>query len=122
MPRAWAIAHVETATAVGEPAHEILAFAKEQHTDLVVLGTHGRTGIAARADGIGGRAGGSPLHLPGADRPARGLTLVPRPRHEAWFGEPHLSPRQGDGGSMGVANRERRPYTRRGRSARFAFL
>ncbi len=39
------IAHVETATAVGEPAHEILAFAKEQHTDLVVLGTHGRTGI-----------------------------------------------------------------------------
>jgi nucleotide-binding universal stress UspA family protein len=37
---------VETATAVGEPAHEIVAFATEQHADLVVLGTHGRTGLS----------------------------------------------------------------------------
>ncbi len=39
------IAHVEIATAIGEPAHEILAFAKAQKADLLVLGTHGRTGI-----------------------------------------------------------------------------
>jgi nucleotide-binding universal stress UspA family protein len=39
------IAQVETATAIGEPAHEILAFAKAQQADLVVIGTHGRTGI-----------------------------------------------------------------------------
>ncbi len=39
------IAHVEIATAIGEPAHEILAFAKAQQADLLVLGTHGRTGI-----------------------------------------------------------------------------
>ncbi len=39
------IAHVEVATAVGEPAHEILAFAKAQGADLVVIGTHGRTGL-----------------------------------------------------------------------------
>jgi nucleotide-binding universal stress UspA family protein len=36
---------VEAVTAVGEPSHEIVAFAKEQATDLVVVGTHGRTGL-----------------------------------------------------------------------------
>ncbi len=35
----------EASTAVGEPAHEILAFAREARTDLIVLGTHGRTGL-----------------------------------------------------------------------------
>jgi nucleotide-binding universal stress UspA family protein len=39
------IAQVEVATAIGEPAHEILAFAKAQQADLLILGTHGRTGI-----------------------------------------------------------------------------
>jgi len=39
------IAQVETATAIGEPAHEILAFAKAQQADLMILGTHGRTGL-----------------------------------------------------------------------------
>jgi nucleotide-binding universal stress UspA family protein len=39
------IAHVEIATSIGEPAHEILAFAKAQKADLLVMGTHGRTGI-----------------------------------------------------------------------------
>jgi nucleotide-binding universal stress UspA family protein len=39
------IGRVEVATAIGEPAHEILAFAKAQHADLVVIGTHGRTGL-----------------------------------------------------------------------------
>jgi nucleotide-binding universal stress UspA family protein len=39
------IAQVEIATAIGEPAHEILEFAKAQKADLLVLGTHGRTGI-----------------------------------------------------------------------------
>ncbi|HTN52870.1 MAG TPA: universal stress protein [Anaeromyxobacter sp.] len=38
-------ARVVTAKAVGEPAHEILAFAQAQGTQLVVLGTHGRTGL-----------------------------------------------------------------------------
>ncbi len=36
---------VEIHTAVGEPAAEIVAWAKEQGVDLLVLGTHGRTGI-----------------------------------------------------------------------------
>ena len=39
------ISQVEVATAVGEPAHEILAFAKAQHADLLVIVTHGRTGL-----------------------------------------------------------------------------
>jgi nucleotide-binding universal stress UspA family protein len=30
---------------VGEPAAEIVTFAKENAVDLLVLGTHGRTGI-----------------------------------------------------------------------------
>lgn len=36
---------VESATAVGEPAHEIVTFATEKGMDLVVVGTHGRTGL-----------------------------------------------------------------------------
>lgn len=31
---------------VGTPLVEILAFANEHHCDLIVLGTHGRTGVA----------------------------------------------------------------------------
>jgi nucleotide-binding universal stress UspA family protein len=36
---------VEVVTAVGEPAHEILQYAREHGTDLIVVGTHGRTGL-----------------------------------------------------------------------------
>ena len=36
---------VEAVTAVGEPAHEIVTWAKEKGADLVVVGTHGRTGL-----------------------------------------------------------------------------
>lgn len=38
-------ASVTAATAVGEPAHEIVSFAEAQGMDLVVVGTHGRTGL-----------------------------------------------------------------------------
>ncbi|WP_242340587.1 MULTISPECIES: universal stress protein [Anaeromyxobacter] len=37
--------HVETAKEAGEPAAEIVAFARARGMDLLVLGTHGRTGI-----------------------------------------------------------------------------
>jgi nucleotide-binding universal stress UspA family protein len=36
---------VAVATAVGEPAAEIVAYAAEQGVHLLVLGTHGRTGL-----------------------------------------------------------------------------
>jgi nucleotide-binding universal stress UspA family protein len=36
---------VTTAKAIGEPAAEIVAYAKEQGTDVLVVGTHGRTGL-----------------------------------------------------------------------------
>jgi nucleotide-binding universal stress UspA family protein len=39
------VAGVETAKAIGEPAAEVVAYAKEQGVDLLVVGTHGRTGI-----------------------------------------------------------------------------
>jgi nucleotide-binding universal stress UspA family protein len=39
------LATVEAATAVGEPAYEIVTYAKEKAVDLVVVGTHGRTGL-----------------------------------------------------------------------------
>jgi nucleotide-binding universal stress UspA family protein len=39
------IGQVEVATAIGEPAHEILEFARAQKVDLVIIGTHGRTGL-----------------------------------------------------------------------------
>jgi nucleotide-binding universal stress UspA family protein len=40
------VKEVETATAVGEPAHEIVDFATRNRADLLVLGTHGRTGLS----------------------------------------------------------------------------
>lgn len=36
---------VETAKEAGEPASEIVAFARARGMDLLVLGTHGRTGL-----------------------------------------------------------------------------
>ncbi len=36
---------VETVKAVGEPATEIVAYAREEKVDLLVVGTHGRTGL-----------------------------------------------------------------------------
>ncbi len=36
---------VTTAKAIGEPAGEIVGYAAEQGMDLLVLGTHGRTGL-----------------------------------------------------------------------------
>lgn len=36
---------VETAVQHGDPAEQILAYADEQEVDLIVAGTHGRTGI-----------------------------------------------------------------------------
>ncbi len=36
---------VRVETVVGEPAAEIVAFARDRKVDLLVLGTHGRTGI-----------------------------------------------------------------------------
>ena len=36
---------VRTEKAIGEPASEIVSFVKSSGTDLLVLGTHGRTGL-----------------------------------------------------------------------------
>ena len=36
---------VRTAKSAGEPAGEIVAFARDERMDLLVLGTHGRTGL-----------------------------------------------------------------------------
>jgi len=40
------VASVETAKSVGEPAAEIVEFAQQGGFDLIVMSTHGRTGIA----------------------------------------------------------------------------
>ena len=40
------VAVVETLLRAGPPADEILAVAKDKRVDLIVMGTHGRTGIA----------------------------------------------------------------------------
>jgi nucleotide-binding universal stress UspA family protein len=37
---------VRVHVAVGDPAHEILALAAQESFDLIVMGTHGRTGLA----------------------------------------------------------------------------
>lgn len=38
--------HVETDVAFGDPAEEILAAAKAREADLIMMATHGRTGLA----------------------------------------------------------------------------
>lgn len=40
------IAEVHSRVAIGSPAHEIVELAELGHFDLVVMGTHGRTGVA----------------------------------------------------------------------------
>lgn len=37
---------VETRTVTGSPSEEIVRLAKEQRVDLIIMGTHGRTGIS----------------------------------------------------------------------------
>ncbi|HYG67919.1 MAG TPA: universal stress protein [Anaeromyxobacteraceae bacterium] len=37
---------VKTVTLVGDPADELVRYAKEEGVDLLVLGTHGRTGVS----------------------------------------------------------------------------
>jgi nucleotide-binding universal stress UspA family protein len=39
------VAQVETVIVEGDPSHEIVKVAQQQKCDLVVLGTHGRTGV-----------------------------------------------------------------------------
>lgn len=38
-------AELETESAVGEPAREIVAYAEDNETDQIVMGSHGRTGM-----------------------------------------------------------------------------
>lgn len=42
---AMGLAHVAIAKAIGDPSQEIARWAKEQKVDLLVLGTHGRSGL-----------------------------------------------------------------------------
>ena len=37
--------HVRTTVLLGDPLDQIVACAKEDHADLIVMGTHGRTGL-----------------------------------------------------------------------------
>lgn len=38
--------HIDTVWVDGDPVHEILHAAADNHCDLIVMGTHGRTGIS----------------------------------------------------------------------------
>jgi nucleotide-binding universal stress UspA family protein len=46
LARSLGVPAVETAKSVGEPAAEIVEFAQQGDYDLIVMSTHGRTGIA----------------------------------------------------------------------------
>ncbi len=39
------VKEVQTCTRIGEPAHEIARYANEEQIDLIVMGTHGWTGL-----------------------------------------------------------------------------
>jgi len=71
------VAEVRIAKAVGEPALEVVEFAREGRFDLLVVGTHGRTGLrhallGSTAERVVRRAGCPVLtvHPEGQDRPA----------------------------------------------------
>ncbi|MDX1961587.1 MAG: universal stress protein [Pirellulales bacterium] len=45
VPADSAIAH-EHRLVVGDPSEEVIRVAKEEHADMIVMGTHGRSGVA----------------------------------------------------------------------------
>jgi nucleotide-binding universal stress UspA family protein len=42
---AWALTQIDLEVRTGEPVAEIIAAAKESHADLILMATHGRTGL-----------------------------------------------------------------------------
>ena len=40
------VAEVHSRVGIGSPAHEIVELAELGHFDLIIMGTHGRTGVA----------------------------------------------------------------------------
>ncbi len=42
---AWAVTQIDLEVRTGEPVPEIIAVAKERHADLILMATHGRTGL-----------------------------------------------------------------------------
>ena len=57
----------ESLLKVGSPFLEIIHASQTENADLIVLGTHGRTGTCARPDGQRRRARGAESALPGPD-------------------------------------------------------
>ena len=49
------------------PAPAIVDYSRDNDVDMIVMGTHGRRGLAAQAPGQCGRGGGPHGALPGAD-------------------------------------------------------
>ena len=49
--------NVKTEVLLGNPAEQIIAFAKEKGADLIVMATHGRSGISRWAYSIGAFGG-----------------------------------------------------------------
>lgn len=45
-PAGTAVLRTEYAIRIGEPAHEILRYANDRDVDVIVMGTHGRQGMA----------------------------------------------------------------------------
>ena len=52
---------------LGLPADEIVRLADEQHADLIVIGSHGRTGLRRSPDGKCRRVGDAAGQMPGFD-------------------------------------------------------
>ena len=62
-------ATVVTAVKWGSPVESIVSYADDHQIDLIVIATHGRTGLEPRASGLGGRADRSRGPLPCPDHP-----------------------------------------------------
>jgi nucleotide-binding universal stress UspA family protein len=58
---------VETAVITGQPAQTIVEHAATGGVDLIVMGTHGRTGVVSRVHGQHRRTSGAEGAVRGAD-------------------------------------------------------
>jgi len=64
---------VETRTIMGDPFWEICQTAEREHTDLIVIGSHGRTGLAHVLLGSVAERGWSVTHPVPSSLPGAGL-------------------------------------------------
>ena len=91
LPSLLANRPLELRVVFGRPFERIVETAVKEEVGLIVMGTHGRTGLSRLALGSGGRTGGPPSSVFGLDREGTDLRIgelaegVLRKLPRCWF-------------------------------------